>query len=344
MFCHKCCCKDLLLYYNDQGLAEWAVIRVIGCPDSEPSICLYLRVCFQCREDAENLQVKRVVNAKANSEEVMEKFGMLSSILDNFRSYQQKINRDLLLYQEMVEGLMDGQGKFKEVSESSQSVVKVFAKLQIDVSEHFSQYANLLYNLKKVKMVSQKEMQLLRNISTEHNSYYYSNMSTFKFFKENLSKTVPSDLLREVQNFSDKHSIVGCCITTRQLGLELLNICTRFKLEPTIAQRISEVDNACNDDLHSFVKILGEDWEEYCERLNMIVKQRFQSEKLIPLQYLLDKNDNIEVVKSLWKRCSVILCGAEKQLLAKSSNTKFSRAKSALAAIVAELKQGTDRT
>ena len=269
---------------------------------------------------------------------------MLSSILDNFRSYQRKINRDLLFYQEMVEGMMDGQGKFKEVTESNQNVVAVFAKLQMDVSEHFSQYATFLYNLKKIKMVSEKEKHLLRNVSSVHYSYYYSNMSTFKFFKENLSKTVPADMLREVQNFSDKHAIIGCCITTRQLGLELLDICTRFNLEPTIAQRISEVENTCKDDLRSFVSVLGEDWDEYRGRLNVIVKQRFQSEKLISLQNLRDKNDNIALVKSLWKRCYVILCRVEKQLLEKSSETKFSRTKSVLRPIIAELEQTTDRT
>ena len=331
-----------MLYYNDMGLADWAIIRVVGCPDSEPNVCCYLRVCSHCREDAENLQVKRVVNTRAHSAEVRDTFGMLTSILDSFRSYQARLDKDILFYQEMVEGLMEGQGKFKEVSESNQNVVKVFAKLQIDISYLLSEYATCLCNLKKIKMMTQKEILLLRNISQVHYKYYHSNMSTFKCFRDQLGKTVPADMLVEVQNHADKHAIISTCITTRQLGLELLHICTMYSLDLTVAQSIGELDRRCSEDLGSIIKVLGEDWEEYCQRLSALVEERFKSKKLIALHQLVDKRDNAALEKSLKKRCFVVLFQVQNQLLAKSSETKFATAKSTLKELVTDLEPSID--
>jgi len=337
VFCHKCCSQDLLLYYNDQNIAEWAIIRVVGCPDAEPNVCVYLKVCSHCRQEAENLQVREFNNAKVNSGQTMETFSTLSSIVENLRSCRKKIYSELLLYQEMVEGLVDGQGRFKEVSESGQNVVKVFAKLQLDVTDLFSHYVSYLQSLKKINMTSQNEIQLLRNISKVHYEFYQSNMATFKCFKENLSKTLPTEMLRGVQDYADKHSLTSTCITTRLLGLELLNICTRFKLEATIAQRISELDKACKDDLESFVKRFGEDWEDDNKCINAIVKERFQSGKLIRLNSSFEKLDNVELAKSLRRRCFDILSQVQTQLLAKSSETKFSETKSILANLISSL-------
>ena len=310
---------------------------MVGCPDAEPDVCVYLKVCSRCRLEAENLQVREFNNAKANSGQAMETFNKLSSIVENLRSCRKKINNELLLYQEMVEGLVDGQGRFKEVSESGQNVIKIFAKLQFDVTDLFSHYASYLQNLKKLNMTSQKEIQLLRNISSDHYEFYQSNMATFKCFKENLNKTLPSEMLKEVQDYADKHSLTSTYITTRLLGLELLRVCTNFNLEPTIAQRIRELDEACKDDLESFVKKLGEDWEDDNKCIGLIVKERFQSGRLIRSESFVEKRDNVALARSLRRRCSDILSQVQTQLLAKSSETKFTGTKSILASLISSL-------
>lgn len=327
-----------MLYYDEQGCADWALIRVVGCPDSEPNVCFYLKVCVQCCEDTENMQVRQFYSKKANSEEVKATFGTLSTISEQLRSYQMKINKDLLLYQEMVEGLMDGKGKFKEVSESGQNVVKVFAKLQIDVSDLFSRHAVLLYELKKVKMGSRKEMELLRNISAIHFNYYNSNMSTFKCFKENLNKTLPAIMLREVQDISDKYAINSICITTRRLGLELLYLCTKFSLDHKVPQKISELDDVCTDDLKSYIETLGEDWDEHYECLNLLVKERFNAQKLIaPSQSLIDRKDSVGLALHLKKKCMHVLLQVQEQMLSKSSETKFVISKATLRDVIKNL-------
>ena len=327
-----------MLYYTDQGFVEWAVICVVGCPDSEPSVCLYLKVCSQCREDAENMQVRRFYNMQANSEEMKVTFGTLSSILDQLRSYQQKINRDLLYYQEMVEGSMDGKGKFKEVSESGENIVNVFAKLQMDVADLFSQYVVSLYELKKIKMATKKEMKLLRNILTVHFNYYNSNMSTFKCFKENLNRTLPASMLREVQDLSDEQSINSACITTYRLGIELLHLCDKYKLELEITQRIGELDKSCKEDLEAYIKAKGEDWQDHSACLKKLVEQMLSSGRLIvPSKHLLGTKDNSELVHLMKLRCLHILLQVQEQLLAKSSETKFIKAKTALRDVIENL-------
>jgi len=108
-------------------------------------------------------------------------------------------------------------------------------------------------------------------------------------------------------------------------------------LEATIAQRISELDKACKDDLESFVKRFGEDWEDDNKCINAIVKERFQSGKLIRLNSSFEKLDNVELAKSLRRRCFDILSQVQTQLLAKSSETKFSETKSILANLISSL-------
>ena len=57
MYCRQCCKASLLLYYDEQQCATARLIGVVGCPDKEPPVCLYLEICMLCEEDMENYQV-----------------------------------------------------------------------------------------------------------------------------------------------------------------------------------------------------------------------------------------------------------------------------------------------
>ena len=60
VFCGKCCKPDLLLYYEDNvkvQKAKAALIGIVGCPDKEPTVSIYLPICQLCYVVFEEYQV-----------------------------------------------------------------------------------------------------------------------------------------------------------------------------------------------------------------------------------------------------------------------------------------------
>lgn len=327
-----------MLYYDDDSVAEWSVIRVVGCPDEEPNVCLYLTMCHLCHEEVENIQVSRFYSVKSNVCKTNALLESVSAVVEQMKKYQTRIKDDLVTYQEMVENMVDGKGKLNEISGSGKSIVQIFAKLQIDISDQFSQYADLIYQLKKFKMSAQKEWLLMHNILKTKSEFYNKNMATFKYYKENVSKTMPPAALQEVQNFSDKQAINSTRITTRLLGLELLHVCSKNNLEPTVAQKVSELDGICFEELQSFIKSLGEDWGEHCDRLDSLVKEMFQSKRMVvPSQRLIQERQDAYLKPFLVERCCEVLQQTQRQMLARSSQKKFVKSKDALEKLIKSL-------
>ena len=330
-----------MLYYGDDSVAEWSIIRVVGCPDEEPNVCLYLTMCNLCHEEVESIQVSRFYSVKSNVCKTNALLGSASAVTEKMNTYEARIRDDLVTYQEMVENMVDGQGKLNEISGSGQSIVQIFAKLQIDISDQFSQYADLIYELKNLtdfKSSTQTEWLLIHNILKTKSKFYNKNMATFKYYKENLSKTMPPAGLQEVQNYSDKQAINSTRITTRLLGLELLHICGQNNLEPTVAQKVSELDGICFEELQSFIRSLGENWGEHCRRLDSLVKEMFQSKRMVvPSKRLIQERQDAYLKPFLLERCCEVLQQTQRQMLARSSKKKFVKSKDALEKLIEAL-------
>ena len=345
VFCHKCCSQDLMLYYGDDSVAEWSVIRVVGCPDEEPNVCLYLTMCNLCHEEVENIQVTRFYSVKSNGCKTNALLGSVSAVIEKMKKYETRIRDDLVTYQEMVENMMDGKGKLNEISGSGKNIVQIFAKLQIDISDQFSQYADLNYELRKLnefKLSTQNEWLLMHNILKTKSHFYNENMATFKYYKENVSKTMPPAALQELQNYSDKHAINSMHITTRLLGLELLHICSKNNLEPTVAQKVSELDGICFEELQSFIRSSEENWGEHCRRLDSLVKEMFQSKRMVvPSKRLIQEQQDAYLKPFLLERCCEVLQQTQRQMLARSSKKKFVKSKDALEKLIEALASKT---
>ena len=327
-----------MLYYSVDSAAKWALIRVVGCPDSEPNVCLYLTVCALCHEDIEAIQVSAFYNENPNSYPGEEGFSKLQEIADKLRFYQSKVKTDLLTYQEMVEDLVAAREKLNERSQTGKSIVMLFAKLQTDLSDHFSQYASTVFELGKLKSLKEKNCKLLMNISSTFTNSYNTNMANFKVLKEALGKTIPASALTMLQDYCNKQAINCLQITTRRLGLEVLSLSSKYSLDSSLPLKIRELDEICLNELQAFIEAVGEDWAEHRGVLDNLVKDMFKSNKMIlPSQRLIAER-GISYLKSFLRDRSVeVLQQAERQLLSKSSETKFTKSKEGLTSLTAWL-------
>lgn len=61
VYCRQCCKNDLLLFFNEDDKACAKLIGVVGCPDEEPKVALYLPLCVLCHDDLEEYQVWNII-------------------------------------------------------------------------------------------------------------------------------------------------------------------------------------------------------------------------------------------------------------------------------------------
>lgn len=335
VFCHKCSCQDLMLYCSQELIPRWALIRVVGCPDEEPNVCLYLTICSMCHEEVENIQVSKFYDAEKDNGDINQKMEAISKILVNLNVCEDKIQESLIIYQEMVENMLDGNGKLNQISESGKSVVQTFAKFQVDISDLFAQYGCIIQGLKLHRLTTQRGRLLMYNIMQVKSGFYNAKMSTFKYYKDNLSKTMPIKALQQVQNYADKQAINSTRITTRQLGLEVLHLSTKYSLDHNLAEEIVKLDEICCEELRVFIQESGGDWKEHCERLDQLVKELFQSKRMVVPSERLTKEGSCGYLQAfVLKRCNEILQQTQRQMMARSSGKKFARSKETLTKLI----------
>ncbi len=320
-----------MLYYGKDMDPQWALIRLMGCPDEEPHVCIYVTVCALCHEEVENIQVSRFYDKNPETDEAHCSLGQLVKISEQLNVCQEKIKDSLIVYQEMVENLENGTGKLNQLSESGKNVVQTFAKLQIDITDLFYKYANLIREIKPMKLSSQRELLLRHNIMKAKWNSYSANRSTFLFYKESLGKILPVDAFNKLQDYVDKQAINSTRITTRLLGLEVLHLTTKYSLDNSTALKISSLDEICLNELKEFILYLGDDWEEHSGRLDMLVKEMFGVKRMIvPSERRIQENGASYVQSFLLQRCCDILQQTHQQIIAKSSETKFLKSKEML--------------
>ena len=330
-----------MLFCEDNQTAKWALIGLIGCPDTEPNICLYLTVCLLCHQEIEDLQVHKFYAERPELDEANNKMMSVATILERLSGFQTKIKENLVKYQEMVENMLEGKDKLNQISGSGQNVVQTFAKIQVDISDLFSQYAVVIQGLKQFKMTTKTELKLMSSIIGTKSSYYNKNMSIFKLLKENLNKSLPASALQQIQDYSNMQAINNTHIMTRQLGYEALNLALKYEFETTIAKQVSDVDEICLSELSVFVKESGDDWQEHSAALNLLLKEQLKNHRLVVPSATLSARVGKKYVQSFLKERSYsILQQVLRQLDAKSTETKFKRSKEALQKLLECLDKG----
>lgn len=264
----------------------------------------------------------------------------VGEIHDRLRKIEQKLEVSLPRFQELVEAYV-----FEpNVNESGQSNVEFFAKLQGDISDLFTQYAVVIQGLKKFELSTKTELKIMKNMITIKCKQYNQGMNLFKSLKVNLDKSLPAKALEQFQNYANMQAINNTFVMTRQLGFEALNLATKHGFETSLAEKLSEVDQVCYNELKVYVQNSNEDWDEHLEILNQFLKQQLKEKKLVsPSSKLTSKDGQRYVHHFLIERSCSVLYQVLRALKAKSSEKQFPLSKSALQSLLNTVSEQTTK-
>ena len=334
VYCDKCSRTSLLLYFdkNDQGLAK--LIGVVGCPDKEPPVSLYLNVCIICEEDLEEYQVQQYhlenTNGNANSKDKLNK---LQNILERLNLIEKKIKESLPSFQEQLDTYVFEGNPSKNID--GQNNIELFAKAHADISDLFTQYAIIIQGLKNLDMSSKNELKLMKNIISVKCNQYTTEMNVFKNLKKTMDKSFPPKSLEQFQNFANTQAINNTYVMTRQLGLEALNLSLKYDFGTILAEKLSEADHICYTELENYLHSIGENQKEHLGVLNNLLKVQMKEKTLVLLDKKLVETGGSKYVNCfLIQRCCTILYQILKALKSKSAETQFQKSKQYLRDLV----------
>nr|KAG5693542.1 hypothetical protein BaRGS_019868 [Batillaria attramentaria] len=174
--CKSCSTTDLLVYVPDNQLHKestgsvdtsgidpcLAIIKIIGCPEVEPEVSLYLRVCSECREEL----VRRQVDKCQNEEDAPSGLDMmqeLATLHEKFSTAERNVNHQLREYQEIVESLEDNSRRSNNqqaangTSSSRNSLhsnMRTLAKAQGDLTDILADHVMVIQRLKRLAIIS----------------------------------------------------------------------------------------------------------------------------------------------------------------------------------------------
>lgn len=333
VYCDKCCDQNLLLYFNEQHMAEAKLIGVVGCPDTEPRISMYLSICSLCQDDLEEYQVQQYHNKNNGNENNGEKIQKLQVILDKLSNIQKKIDDLLPMLNDQLETYL-----YEECPEHDaygNSNMESFAKAHADMNDTFAKYAIVLQGLKDIHFSSSSELKMLRNIVSVKCGRYSMGVHTYKNLRSKMEECIPAKYLKKFQIFANMQAINYTYLTARQLGLELLNLCLKYNLGTELAEKMSNLDHVCYTDLEMYINNIGEDKEQHMNALKQLIKEKMKDKTLISVLNKPHVQAGEQIRELLVKRCFDILNRILKQLNAKSSETEFSNSKNQLQEVIA---------
>jgi len=341
VYCDLCCQPNLILYYDDKDkqTAKATLIGVVGCPEKEPAICLYLSICRLCQDDLEEYQVQQyhllAAETRNESKQTLKDVGIT---LEKLKNVEKKLDVILPRYQELVE-IYVFEGHTNE-SLTGQKNVEFFAKLQSDLSDVFTQYAVVIQGLKQYELTTKTELKIMKNIIMNKCKQYNASMYLFKSLKDNLDKSLPAKALENFQRYANTQAINNTYVMTRQLGLEALHLASKHGFEPSLAEKLSEVDQVCYSELKNYLLSVGDDWDEHISILNALLKIQLKEKKLITPNVLRTKQDGKDYVYHLLvqRSCSIVY-QTLRALKAKSSDLQFTKSKQNLQTLLNEVSE-----
>ncbi|XP_012942305.1 vacuolar segregation protein PEP7 isoform X2 [Aplysia californica] len=204
--CKSCSTKDLLVYVPDgereKGVKcspKLAIIKYVGCPEVEPEISLYLRVCKHCKD--------RLVDKQVRLEEEEDQLSNGPDFLEALIRVHQKLVKaelgvkdQLPKYRDVVDSLEDGTRRT-----NLQSNTKILAKAQGDLADVLAQHVTIVQQLKKLKPQTETQASLLKTYIRAKCDFYLEHQAQFRALKHKLCESVPAESLDFIQRIMDKN-------------------------------------------------------------------------------------------------------------------------------------------
>ncbi|XP_078697510.1 uncharacterized protein LOC144925401 [Branchiostoma floridae x Branchiostoma belcheri] len=265
VICSSCSAENLILYVPDDGEQDsdphWAIIKVKGCPEVEPNLCLYQRVCGSCQAGLEDIQLAELTQAGAE-EEQQDIFSSIKQVYEKISATQSKIDTQLPRYQELIEGLEISAGSPKYLPQA-RSNMQMLAKAQADLSDHLTRLVVEVASLKRLHPSTAAQLKLLKGLLRAKYEFYQENMFQFRDLRRRLENMTPTEVLNEIQAIVDHQAINSAYISTKQLGLEALLLADKHEFSPRIAQVLAAVEGVVSEELQLSIRENREDWEQH---------------------------------------------------------------------------------
>ncbi|XP_067670111.1 uncharacterized protein [Haliotis asinina] len=336
--CKGCSAKDLLVYFPDVEPGEQrpadprlAIIKIIGCPEVEPEVSLYLRACPTCREQVIERQISQM-EAATEDDPSSELMPQLTSINASFHKTEMKVKTHLPEYQEIIDSLEDNsRGSSGSGSGLPKSNMKTLAKAQGDLADFLAKHVLIVQQLKRLKPQTETQNKLLKNYIKSKCDFYLENMSTFRASRNRLSDTTPPEVLEFIQKVMDKNAIVSAHLYLRQLVFETIALCAKFHLDEEIPRHLTPLEEALELDVRVIVEKDGEDWNQHDEITQQLIKEQMRDHKLIrPSRRQLKKHGASHAEHIMQQRSRDVLASITVQLQLKSANRSFPQTKKCL--------------
>ena len=276
--------------------------------------------------------------ASEQEKELKQNLKDVDTTLEKLKVVEKKLDGALPKYEELVEVYVF-EGRTNE-NLNGQNNVEFFAKLQSDISDIFTQYAVVIKGLKQYELSTKTELKIIKNVISIKCRQYNHSMNLFKSLKDNLDKSLPAKALEKFQNYANMQAINNTYVTTRQLGYEALNLASKYNFQPVLAEKLSEIDQTCYEELKSYMKCSDDEWEEHARVLKVLLKEQLQMKKLVsPNQSLSESDGKHYIYHFLTERSSTVLYQVLRALKAKSSDTQFKKTKESLQALYGEVSE-----
>lgn len=331
--CSNCSSETLIVYVEDDNKeVRWCLINIIGSPDKEPDVCLYLRICNQCHGEVAEVQGRQAMMA-----EQTETDGIHVSLVDDMATINQSlvdiqgiILNVLPMYEQLVDAV-EAKGDLKGLLPQGGSATQTLAKYHLDLSDHFTKFAVVMQSLKKLKPRTNTQVKLAKNLTSSKFCFYNDNFSVYRENKKRLEQILPYEVLEGVQKIVDDQAINSAYIVIKQLGLEALLLVSSDKVDEQIAAMLVNCEEICKDELQKQLKANDCEFDEHLQTVKELLQIRLKKHRLVKPSRRLTKAHGAKYVEFfLLDRCHLLLSQTMRQLNGKTAVKKFKSSKNAL--------------
>lgn len=331
--CSNCSSETLIVYVEDDNKeVRWCLINIIGSPDKEPDVCLYLRICNQCHGEVAEVQGRQAMMA-----EQTETDGIHVSLVDDMATINQSlvdiqgiILNVLPMYEQLVDAV-EAKGDLKGLLQQGGSATQTLAKYHLDLSDHFTKFAIVMQSLKKLKPRTNTQVKLAKNLTSSKFCFYNDNFSVYRENKKRLEQILPYEVLEGVQKIVDDQAINSAYIVIKQLGLEALLLVSSDKVDEQIAAMLVNCEEICKDELQKQLKANDCEFDEHLKTVKELLQIRLKKHRLVKPSRRLTKAHGVKYVEFfLLDRCHLLLSQTMRQLNGKTAVKKFKSSKNAL--------------
>ena len=324
--CSSCFSDTLLLFVQKDSSVTWTLINVIGSPDQEPAVCLYLKICNSCHSKAAPIQAQTAVDGGSPAWDL----DTIASINAKLSALQGKVDALLPTYESLVDAV-EAKTNLEGLVPAGSSATQALAKYHLDLSDMFTQFAVDMQGLKRLRPKTNAQIKLTKNVTRGKFNYYGDHFAVFRECKKRLAEVLPSEVMEKMQVIVNEHAINNAYIAVKQLGLEALLLADKYNFDNQIACLLAQCERVCLESLKKQIDESKSSWETHEQALSALLQEQLKRHRMVVPSRTLTKSRGASYVQGfLVERSELLLWQTIRQLCAKTTEKKFLNCKEAL--------------